>query len=86
MDNLKELLKQKEQEVNTSDDIEKINVIKELFTDDAIFFKLNIDTAYGILYFLGISKDKLEETYMSLISPEEYMKTSKPYFMGPVQK
>ncbi len=86
MDYLRKLLTQKELEAKTSDDLEKIDTIKDLFTDDGIFFKMNIDTAYGILYFLGIPKDKIEETYMSLISPETYMKESKPYFIGNIQK
>ncbi len=82
MDHLRELLKQKENEVTSSEDIYKVNRIKELFTDDGIFFKMRIETAYGILSFLGIPKEDIETTYSSLTSPEEYMKTSKPYFMG----
>ena len=86
MDHLKELLQQKELEVTTSEDIKKVNIIKDLFTDDGIFFKMNIDTAYGILYFLGIPKEEIENTYMSLTAPTEYMKTARPYFMGQIQK
>ncbi len=85
MDHLRELLKQKENEVTTSEDIYKVNIIKDLFADDGIFFKMNIYTAYGILYFLGIPKEEIENTYMSLTSAEEYMKTSNPYFMGLVE-
>ena len=86
MDYLKELLKQKESVVTSTEDIERIKVIKNLFTDEAIFFKMNIDTAYGILAFLGVPEDKISDTYLSLVSPEEYMRTSRPYFMGKPQK
>ena len=85
MNYLNELLKKKELGENTSEDMEKINIIKDLFKEADIFFKLDIDTAYGILYFLGVPKEEIESTYMSLTSPEEYMKNVNPYFMGPVK-
>ena len=85
MEQLNKLLKEKELNSTSPEDIEKINVIKNLFADEAIFFKIDIDTAYGILAFLGIPEDKISDTYMSLITPEEYMRTSRPYLMGPTK-
>lgn len=86
MDYLRELLNKKELIATSNEDIEKINVIKDLFNDDAIFFKMDIDTAFGILEFLDVPKEEIKKTYLSLISPTEYMNNAKPYFMGPVQK
>ena len=86
MDYLNELLKQKELIAKSSEDIKKIEIIKSLFLDKSIFFKMKIDTAYGILSFLGVDSDKIDDVYMSLISSDEYMKTAKPYYMGTISK
>jgi len=64
---LKELLAKKEKEVTTSEDKEKIALLKDLFLDEAIFFKIPAETAVGILHFLGIPEDKIKETYLYLI-------------------
>lgn len=76
---LKELLAKKEKEVTTSEDKEKIALLKDLFLDEAIFFKIPAETAVGILHFLGIPEDKIKETYLYLISPVEYEKKVKGY-------
>lgn len=77
--NLKQLLEKKEQEATTKEDKEKVTLIKDLFLDEAIFFKIPAETAVGILHFLGIPDDKIKETYLYLISPAEYEKKVKGY-------
>ena len=41
--------------------------------------KLDLETAFGILFYLGIKKDKIEDAYFELISPENYLKSAKEY-------
>lgn len=81
IDRLKELLNKKELIVTTPEDKEKIQVIKDLFQDEAIFFKIDAETALGILEFLGIPESQMKEIYLTLISPKEYQKVSKQYFV-----
>lgn len=80
MDYIRKLLVKKEQEVNNDLDNQKVQHLKGLLKQDDIFFNIDLATAVGILSFLGIPEDKIRETYMNLISPENYINTTKPYF------
>ena len=48
--------------------------IKKHLEDEALFFKINKDTAIKVLISVGVSEDKLEETYLKLIKKEMYDK------------
>jgi len=74
IDEIRKLLQKKEIQKNNKEDLERIDVLKVLLKDDNIFFQLDIDTAYGILDFLGVDSDKISEVYDKLISFEEYQK------------
>ena len=64
IDELKKILSKKELIITTPEEKEKIAVIKDLFQDEAIFFKLDVETALGILDFLGIPEDRMKELYL----------------------
>ncbi|MCR4683918.1 MAG: hypothetical protein K5649_00465 [Lachnospiraceae bacterium] len=49
--------------------VDTLNVILDV--DDA-FLRLPMKTSIGLLRFLGVSKDEVEESYLNLISLENY--------------
>lgn len=79
MDKLRKLLLEKEKSVVSEEEKNKVNLLKKLFLDDNIFFKLDISTAYGILRFLGISDEEIDAIYYNLISYENYEKIMPKY-------
>lgn len=74
IEELKELLKIKETQINTDLDKKKIDNIKFLLEQENIFFRLDTPTTLGILEFLGIEEDEIKNYYLSLISIENLKK------------
>ena len=74
MMDINELIKAKKAMIKTEDDKAKIKVIEDLVKDKACFFKIDINTAFGILRFLGVEEKNIQSYYMHLISPDNYMK------------
>lgn len=72
---LKEKLDEKKKQVITEKDKIKISNLEVLLNDESIFFKLDIQTALGILMFLDIPQEHLLETYNYLVSPENFKKS-----------
>ena len=56
--------------------LRKIKNLQKALEDDQCFFKIDIDTAISILYYLGIEKSELMNYYKKLIAPSQY-KVSK---------
>ncbi len=79
INDIRELLAKKEMKIVTKEDKEKLENLKDVLSIDDVFFNIDIDTAVGILVFLGIPEDKIVDTYYSLISPENFITSSKPY-------
>lgn len=79
INDIRKLLDIKEQQILSDSDNEKIKTLKILLAQNNIFFKLDIDTAIGILLFLQIPEDKVKEVYFSLISAEAFLKRPKEY-------
>ena len=46
--------------------------IQEYLKDQAFFFRIEKETAYKILYAVGVNKKQIEKTYKKLIGPTEY--------------
>lgn len=76
IDYIKLLCDKKEQEIkenfDNSKDIEKIKLIREFLEVDNCFFKVSANEALNILLFLGIKKENLRESYLKLISFDNY--------------
>lgn len=73
IDDIRELVNKKEKEQLSGDDEKKMSMLKVLLKDDEIFFKIDSETACGILSFLGIKDDEeVIKAYFSLISYERY--------------
>ena len=71
---IQDMILQKEEKKLTPEEIEKLEVIKDIMTEDDWMFKNELEVVIGILEFLDIPEDKIEETYISLISPEVFSK------------
>ena len=56
----------------TNDDLEAIETIDEMLDNKICFFEVDFETVAGMLFFLGVEPDKLEEYYYKIISPENY--------------
>ena len=59
IDKLRTLLSEKEKIQRDGIEREKVENLKILLRDDDIFFKLDLETAIGILDFLGISENEI---------------------------
>lgn len=76
LSDLKKLLLDKEKNISYTsvNEMEKINLIKNLFNNENCFFDIDMKLAIDILYFLGIEKDSLLKVYYELVSPKNYKK------------
>ena len=61
---IKQLMELKKNQLQTEEDQQKYNLAFELLAKEDCFFKMDMETAFGILEFLGV--------YMDLISPKAY--------------
>ena len=73
LNDLKEKISIKEKQAKP-EEIEKINLIKSLLKNENCFFEIDMKLAIDILYFLGVEKEKLLETYYQLIKPNNVKK------------
>ncbi len=73
LNDLKEKISIKEKQAKP-EEIEKINLIKSLLKNENCFFEIDMKLAIDILYFLGVEKEKLLETYYQLIKPNNLKK------------
>ena len=73
LNDLKEKISIKEKQAK-QEEIEKINLIKSLLKNENCFFEIDMKLAIDILYFLGVEKEKLLETYYQLIKPNNLKK------------
>ena len=70
IDEIRELLKKKANDLKTEDDKEKHEGVSELLAFDNVFSKMGVEVAIGLLDFLGIEEDKILETYVALVAEE----------------
>lgn len=77
---IRELLKKKEKNISDINDKEKIDTLKDLLQDDNIFFKLDLDTAVGILSFLGVPNENIVNLYYEIISIKNYKNDDSQYY------
>ncbi len=74
MDKVQELILKKEMNINTNEELEKLNLIKKIIKNEGCFFDLDFETTIGILEFLGISENEMLNFYMKLTSAQEFEK------------
>lgn len=74
MKSIKELVEEKKKLVSEQTDLEKIEVIEELLTEESSFFDLDLETFLGILDFLGVPEEEMNNYYNSVLSFENYKK------------
>lgn len=72
LNRIKELMKIKKEKLKDSSDIEKYELIEELFKDNQWFLKIDIKNTISILEFLGVGEDEIEDLYYDLISMDNY--------------
>lgn len=80
---LKKLLIKKQKEQLTYADKVKVENLKVLFSDTNIFFKLDLETALGILHFLGIPQNNLLDFYSKLIDVKSFQEYNNTYTILP---
>lgn len=71
---INELVKIKEEKITTEEEKKKIEIIKKLMFEKDWMFRANVELVMGILEFLEVPKDEIESVYLSLISPENFIK------------
>ncbi|HIS90081.1 MAG TPA: hypothetical protein IAC20_00275 [Candidatus Faecisoma merdavium] len=80
---VKQLLIKKQKEQLKDEDKMKIENLKILFSDADIFFKLDLETALSILYFLGIPQNNLFAFYSKLIDVKSFQEYNNKYIILP---
>ena len=80
---VKQLLIKKQKEQLKDEDKMKIENLKILFSDADIFFKLDLETALSILYFLGIPQNNLFAFYSKLIDVKSFQEFYNKYIILP---
>ncbi len=70
IDEIRELLKKKANDLKTEDEKEKYEGVSELLAFDNVFSKMGVEVAIGLLDFLGVEEDKIIETYVALVAEE----------------
>lgn len=74
---LKSLIEEKKKANLTQLDSDKLKQAESLLSIEGIFFKVDINTAFGLLNFIGVPKNQIKELYSKLTSIEAY-KTTMP--------
>lgn len=69
---IEKLILEKEKRITTQEEQEKIKIIKDIVVFNDWMFKNDIEVVIGILEFLDVPEDKIQEYYISLISPENF--------------
>lgn len=72
MKSIRELVDEKKTMVTEAEDIEKIEVIEDLLSDESSFFSLDMETFFGILDFLNIPEEEMMNYYNSILSFEKF--------------
>ena len=71
IDDIRYLLQEKKKSnLNTEEDIQKIDVLETFLINDRCFIHVNRLVAYEILNFLGVSEEKIDDVYDDLIAYE----------------
>ena len=70
IDEIRELLKKKANDLKTEDDKEKYEGVSEFLAFDNVFSKMGVEVAIGLLDFLGVEEDKILKTYVELVAEE----------------
>ena len=81
MDKLRELLQIK---INANKELkdDKLELLKEMLNDDTLFLKIDMDTAVGILDYLGVPKTEIKALYIDLICNGKDLKIeNKQYYI-----
>ena len=79
IDEIRELLKKKANDLKTEDDKEKYEGVSELLAFDNVFSKMGVEVAIGLLDFLGVEEDKILETYVALVAEETLDETKATF-------
>lgn len=72
MDKVKELIIRKEQNIKNEEELEKLNLIKDIIKNEDCFFNMDLETTIGILEFLGVQENEMLNFYHELTSITEY--------------
>ena len=80
IDDVRKLFESKKNSFLESDK-ERVELLEDLLKNDNLFFDIDASTAIGILSFLGIKDEELEECYFNLIKPTNFLETDKPYII-----
>lgn len=71
LETLKVMLINKEKNASL-EEMEKVNLIKNLFCNKNCFFDIDMKLAIDILWFLGVKRELLLDTYYELVSPKNF--------------
>lgn len=69
---VRQLMELKKSQLKTEEDQQKYQLIIELLAEKDCFFKMDMETAFGILEFLGVTEEEALSLYMELTSPKVY--------------
>lgn len=74
---LYDLLQKKSENYLSDEDKEKLQLAKDILQVPNCFFELEFEAAIGLLAFIGVPEDQIEELYTKLISPAAFIRKNE---------
>ena len=80
VEKMMELIQTKKEKVTNPEDIRKVEYLEGALEDPELYFRIPPNVFMGILQFLDVPEEKLEEVYFDMISPKDFkdLKNKKP--------
>lgn len=69
---IKSLIQEKEKTITDDKEKQLIRIIREFIKVPNCFFNVPIESAIGMLDFLGVPEEQITDLYFELISPKNY--------------
>ena len=72
IEKMMELIKAKKEKVTDPKDIEQVEYLEKVMSDGKLYYMISPGVFMGILKFLDVPEEKLEDTYFEMISPKDF--------------
>ena len=80
VEKMMELIQPKKEKVTDPEDIRQVEYLVGALGNPELYFRIPPNVFMGILQFLDVPEEKLEEVYFDMISPKDFkdLKNKKP--------
>ena len=78
VEKMMELIKEKKAKVTTPEDMEKVDHLEKVLVDSNLYYMISPGVFMGILKFLDVPDEDLENVYFEMINPTDFKKNNNP--------